>query len=49
MFNVGCVIYCPDKYVSVIAFPFQHETILANGITHAIDYRTMDYVQAVKK
>ncbi|KAL9976052.1 hypothetical protein ACROYT_G013287 [Oculina patagonica] len=27
----------------------KHETILANGITHPIDYRTMDYVQAVKK
>ncbi|KAJ7356038.1 Synaptic vesicle membrane protein VAT-1 [Desmophyllum pertusum] len=27
----------------------KHETILENGITHAIDYRTMDYAQAVKK
>jgi len=27
----------------------KHKTILANGITHAIDYRVMDYVQAVKK
>lgn len=28
---------------------FQHETITANGINHPIDYRTEDYVQAVKK
>lgn len=27
----------------------KHETILANGIDHAIDYRTVDYVQEVKK
>ena len=33
----------------IFLLPSQHETILANGITHAIDYRTIDYVQAVKK
>ncbi|XP_029191095.2 synaptic vesicle membrane protein VAT-1 homolog [Acropora millepora] len=27
----------------------KHETIKANGINHPIDYRTEDYVQAVKK
>ncbi|XP_068725582.1 synaptic vesicle membrane protein VAT-1 homolog [Montipora capricornis] len=27
----------------------KHDTITANGITHPIDYRTEDYVQAVKK
>ncbi|PFX31367.1 Synaptic vesicle membrane protein VAT-1-like [Stylophora pistillata] len=31
------------------ASAFKHETILANGIDHAIDYRTVDYVQEVKK
>lgn len=30
-------------------FLFQHEKIVANGITHAIDYRTTNYAQEVKK
>jgi len=36
-------------FVNLFIFLSKHETILANGITHTIDYRTMDYVQAVKK
>ena len=27
----------------------QHEVILENGVTHAIDYRTTDYVEVVRK
>ena len=44
--HFACQLFIKKLFLN---FLFQHEKIVANGITHAIDYRTTNYAQEVKK